>query len=322
MSDNPPPNTPSSRINGVNVKEDHSILPMNEYIDFYGITSKERTPLFASNDKYTYLLDLTNNLDDIATSFLSGDLDRILLIPEKGSGKKCLYFEKNQIIYFIRGILSDRKGDWILKEMARAYEGLVGNGDINNLGKIEKSKIDIKFQGFPNYIQKLGRLDVLTNDEIPYVDQWIRIDYVGLSSVSRGIISLLLDDNETLKIEISKAIIEPQKKIEMKEDILTAKIQAINVHTIAISDAYPRWVTVKVGFQKYRYLTFKKCFNDFFLYFLSEGNLHKILTVESQIEALLQEKIQTPFNGDLRPFNELKAEIKEMFQKIPERKFY
>ena len=207
--------------------------------------------------------------------------------------------------------------------MARAYEGLIGNRDINNLDLIEKSEIERKFDGFPNYIQDyLERLDILTKDEISYVDQWIRIDYVGLSYISTGIISLLLDDKETLKIEILEEFKNQNQEIERKEDILNAKIQAIYANTIGISGAYPRWVTVKISFQKYRFLTFKKYINDYFLYFLSEGNLQKILTAESQLEPLLQEKIKTPFNGDLKPFNELKAEIKEMFQKIPERKFF
>ena len=315
--------TASSRISGVSVREDHTNTSVKEHIEFYGITSKERTPLFSSNDTYKYLLELTNNLDYIATSFLSGDLDKMLLIPEKGYGTKCQFLEKNKIIYLILGIFSDRKGDWILKEMARAYEGLIGNRDINNLDLIEKSEIERKFDGFPNYIQDyLERLDILTKDEISYVDQWIRIDYVGLSYISTGIISLLLDDKETLKIEILEEFKNQNQEIERKEDILNAKIQAIYANTIGISGAYPRWVTVKISFQKYRFLTFKKYINDYFLYFLSEGNLQKILTAESQLEPLLQEKIKTPFNGDLKPFNELKAEIKEMFQKIPERKFF
>ncbi|MHA1931195.1 MAG: hypothetical protein ACW96X_01570 [Promethearchaeota archaeon] len=314
--------TPSSKISGVKVKEDKKINSIKEHIEFYGITSKERTPLFSSNDKYTYLLELTNNLDYIATSFLSGDLDKMLLISEKGDGKKCLFLEKNKIIYLILGVFSDRKGDWILKEMARAYEGLVGNRNVNNLDMIKKSEIDRKFDRFPNYIQDyLGRADVLTNDEISYVDKWIRIDYVGLSNISRGVISLLLDDKENLDIEIPGDFGDQDQELEMKEDTLTARILAIYANTIGVSGAYPQWVVVKVGFQKYRFLTFKKCINDFFLYFLSEGNLKKISIAESQFEPLLQEKIQTPFNGDLSPFNELKAEIKKMISKILERKF-
>jgi len=98
--------------------------------------------------------------------------------------------------------------------------------------------------------------------------------------------------------------------------------------------AYPCWIAVKLGARdinpsfpksgiqwKYRFLTFKKYINDYFLYCLSEGNLKKIEKVEAKLEPILYHGMSTPFSGNLRPFNKLKATIKDLVDKIPERKF-
>lgn len=294
-----------------------------EYIKFCGITSVERTPLFASNGRLYYLLELSNNLDFIATSILGGDLDKMLLKSENNEDIKCQFFEKNNIIYLIYGVFPDKKGKWFLEQMTKYYSELVRGKDVNNLTKIEKFDIDNKFRGYLIFILKEYRQlhDVFSDQEIPYLEDWIRIDYIGLSSMSIGVISLLLDKEGQLNVKAPGEFENLEEEMEMKESLLTAKIEAIAANTLGNTGAYPRWIAVKLGFQKYRFLTFRKYQNDYFLSCLSEGNLRKIENVEAQIEPILYHGIGTPFSGNLRPFNRLKASINELIKNVSERKF-
>ncbi len=294
-----------------------------EHIQFCGITSVERTPLFASNERLHYLLELSNNLDFIATSILGGDLDKMLLKSENNEDVKCQFFEKNNIIYLIYGVFPDKKGKWFLEQMAKYYSELIRSKDINNLTKIEKYEIDKKFKGYLIFIFKeyLQLQDVFSDQEIPYLEDWIRIDYIGLSSMSIGVISLLLDKEGQLNVEVPGEFENIEEAMEMKESLLTAKIEAIAANTLGNTGAYPRWIAVKLGFQKYRFLTFKKYQNDYFLSALSEGNLKNIENVEAQIEPILYHGIGTPFSGNLRPFNKLKTTIKDLFKNVPKREF-
>ncbi len=294
-----------------------------EYMQFCGITSVERTPLFASNDRLHYLLELSNNLDFIATSILGGDLDKMLLKSANNEDVKCQFFEKNNIIYLIYGVFPDKKGKWFLEQMAKYYSDLVRGKDVNNLTKITKFEIDNKFKGHLIFILKeyLQLQDVFSDQEIPYLEDWIRIDYLGLSSMSIGVISLLLDKEGQLNVKVPGEFENLEEEMEMKESLLTAKIEAIAANTLGNTGAYPRWISVKLGFQKYRFLTFRKYQNDYFLSCLSEGNLRKIENVEAQIEPILYHGISSPFSGNLRPFNRLKATIKDLFKKVSERKF-
>lgn len=294
-----------------------------EYIKFCGITSVERTPLFASNGRLYYLLELSNNLDFIATSILGGDLGKMLLKSENNEDIKCQFFEKNNIIYLIYGVFPDKKGKWFLEQMTKYYSELVRGKNVNNLTKIEKFDIDNKFRGYLIFILKEYRQlhDVFSDQEIPYLEDWIRIDYIGLSSMSIGVISLLLDKEGQLNVKAPGEFENLEEEMEMKESLLTAKIEAIAANTLGNTGAYPRWIAVKLGFQKYRFLTFRKYQNDYFLSCLSEGNLRKIENVEAQIEPILYHGIGTPFSGNLRPFNRLKASINELIKNVSERKF-
>ena len=70
----------SDKFKGVKAKPvdykisfDQEKIPLKgeeEYIRFCGVTSVDRTHLFYTNKKLEYLLELTNNLDFIATSIL------------------------------------------------------------------------------------------------------------------------------------------------------------------------------------------------------------------------------------------------------------
>ena len=326
--------TPSLKIQGVRKKEAKTVISLDddrfnlkgetEYVRFCGITSKQRTPLFAAfNKKFYYLLELTNNLDFIATSILGGDLDKMLLKSENNHTDKCQFFEKNKIIYILYGRFPDKKGKWVLEEMAKYFSDLIRNKDVNNLSKIDKFNIEKEFIGRLLFIFKEYKKseDVFSDQDFTYVDDWLRLDYVGLSSMSIGVISLLLDDEDNLNIEMPGEFDNPGEEVEMKESRLTAQVEAIAANTLGNTGAYPRWIAVKLGYQKYRFLTFKKYRNDYFLSCLSEGNLKKIENVEAQLEPILYHGIDVPFSGNLRPFNKLKTTLKELVNQIPGRKY-
>ena len=325
--------TAASKLQGVRKKERATKISLdvdkidlkgrNEYVKFCGITSVDRTPLFSSNDRLFYLLELSNNLDFIATSILGGDLDKMLLKSEKNETEKCQFFEKDNIIYILYGKFPDKKGKWVLEQMAKNFSELVRGKDVNTLSKLDKFDIEKKFRVhlisiFKEYLQLQ---DVFSDQEIPYVEDWIRLDYVGLSSMSIGVISILLDNEGQLNVKVPGEFENHSEEIEMKESLLTAKIEAIAANTLGNTGSYPRWIAVKLGFQKYRFLTFKKYKNNYFLSCLSEGNLKKVENIEAVLEPILYYGIDTPFSGNLRPFNKLKATIKEIIKQKPERKF-
>ncbi|MFX0075032.1 MAG: hypothetical protein ACFE96_06285, partial [Candidatus Hermodarchaeota archaeon] len=266
----PKSETASSKISGVRKKERSEKITLEddrinlkgekEYVRFCGITSKNRTPLFATNKRFYYLLELTNNLDFIATGILRGNLDKMLLESEENEREKCQFFEKNGVIYILYGMFPDKKGKWVLEQMAKYFSDLTRNKDVDNLDKIEKYEIEKKFSGNLLFIFKeyLQLQDVFSDQEIPYVEDWIRLDYVGLSSMSIGVISILLDNNNQLDVDVPGEFKNEAEEIEMKESLLTAKIEAIAANTLGNTGAYPRWIAVKLRFQQYRFLTFKK----------------------------------------------------------------
>ncbi len=284
----------------------------NEYISLLGITSVNRTPLYHSNPKYVYLLELSNNLDYIATSILGGQLEKMLLLLERETNlekQKCQFFVKNNIIYLVYGSFPDKKGKWILEQMANHYSELTNSKDVDDLEKYDKYQIQSKFKGVSSFILKeYSKLqDVFSDQDLPYVEDKIRIDYLGLSSRSIGVISLLLGDE--LNVEAPGEFENPEDEKELKESLLTAKIEAIAANTLGNTGAVPRWIAVKLGYQHYRFLTFKKYPNDFFLYFLTEGNLEKLKLVEERLDPIISNITQKEFLGNLKPFNEVKSEL-------------
>ncbi|MHA1193526.1 MAG: hypothetical protein ACTSP9_14775 [Promethearchaeota archaeon] len=257
-------------------------------------------------------MELTNNLDNIATSILGGVLDQMLLITDNGEEDKCQFFVKNEIIYIIYGKFPDKKGKYFLEQMANYYGELVSGKDVNNLSKLEKNEIDRKFEAqIRAIINKYIQLhDVFSDQEIPFVDDKLRIDYLGLSSMSIGVISLLLGPE--LGVEFPGETKSPEEEKEMIESLLTAKIEAIAANTLGNTGAYPRWIAVKLKFQKYRFLTFMKYKNEFYLYLLSEGNLEKLNKVEDYLDPFVGHVVDTPFSGTLKPFNRLKNTLADM----------
>ncbi|MFX0072164.1 MAG: hypothetical protein ACFFAO_13840 [Candidatus Hermodarchaeota archaeon] len=318
--------TLSSKLEGkVKIKEDSEDLQVvgdridlqkGEYIKLIGITSIERTPLYCDNEQYVFLLELTNNLDFIATSILGGSLDKMLLITSNEDKEKCQWFQKNDIIYIIYGSFPDKKGKWLLEQMSNYFSELVSGKNIDNLDKLERYDIKKKFDSIINFLleEYLRLQEVFSDQDIPYVEDKIRIDYLGLSSKSIGVISLLLGDE--LNVELPGVFESKEEEQEMKESVLTAKIEAIAANTIGNTDAMPKWIAVKLGFQNYRFLTFQRYKNEYFLYLLSEGNLGKLEDVEAVIEPYIEQVTDKVFSGNLRPFNKLKSSLKELFSKV------
>ncbi|MFX1364861.1 MAG: hypothetical protein ACFFCE_07435 [Promethearchaeota archaeon] len=299
----------------ISLESDKIKLKKGEYVKLLGITTNERTQLYCSNDNYKYLLELTNNLDFIATGILEGDLDKMLLISgEKKKEEKCQFYEKNEIIYIVYGKFPDKKGKWILEQMSNHFTELLQGKDADKLDKFEKYNIQLEFKRRVKFIlQQYVRLqEVFTDQDFTYVEDTIRIDYLGLSSMSIGVISILIGE-DNLNIETLGEFENPEEDREMKESMLTAKIEAIAANTQGNTGAVPQWIAVKLGFQKYRFLTFKKFQNDYFLSMLSEGNLDKIPQVEQLLNLLIEKVTSTVFSGNLKPFNELKAELKDKF---------
>ncbi|MFX1468113.1 MAG: hypothetical protein ACFFB8_05575 [Promethearchaeota archaeon] len=301
----------------ISLENDPIELKKGEYVRLLGITSVERTQLYCSNEKYSYLLELTNNLDFIATGILDGDLDKMLLISvDKQEEEKCQFYEKNKIIYLIYGKFPDKKGKWVLEQMSNHFSEILDGKDVEKLDKFEKHNIELEFKRRTKFIleQYVKLQEIFTDQEIPYVEDEIRIDYLGLSSMSIGVISLLLGE-ENLKFESLGEFDDPDEEKEMKESMLTAKIEAIAANTQGNTGAIPRWIAVKLGFQRYRFLTFKKYQNDYFLSMLSEGNLGKIDQVEQLLDPHINEKTNSTFTGNLKPFNELKFTLIKKFSR-------
>ncbi len=301
---------------GISLDRDKIELKKEEYVKLLGITSLERTQLFCSNDKLIYLLELSNNLDSIATSILGGELDKMLLISEENNiEEKCQFYVKDKIIYLVYGRFPDKKGKWLLEQMSNNFSELLGDKDVDQLNKLEKYEIELEFKKRAHFIlnEYANKLqEVFTDQDFSYVEDSIRIDYLGLSSMSIGVISLLLGDE--LNIEFPGEFESPEEEKEMKESMLTAKIEAIAANTQGNTRAIPRWIAVKLGFQNYRFLTFKKYQNDYFLSLLSEGNLEKIKQVEQLLEPI-NKVTKTVFSGNLKPFNELKSTLEKKFEK-------
>ncbi len=300
----------------ISLDSDKIKLKKGEYVKLMGITSIERTQLYCSNDNYNYLLELTNNLDFIATGILGGELDKMLLISEKkDKEEKCQFYVKNQIIYLVYGRFPDKKGKWILEQMSNHFSELIRGKNVDQLEKIDAHNIKIEFKRRTKFILQLylRMQEIFTDQEIPYVEDRIRIDYLGLSSMSIGVISILLGEDD-LNIENIGEFDDPDEQKEMKESMLTAKIEAIAANTQGNTGATPRWISVKLGFQKYRFLTFKKYQNDYFLSMLSEGNLGRIEQVEELLDHKINEITLNEFSGNLKPFNKLKIDLEQKFK--------
>ena len=148
-------------VNKVESKEVKSISSKNikgtekrkipNKINFYGIVSKERIPIYHNDKKFKYILELANNLDSISTRTFSGTLDKMLIIlgNEEDVEEKMLitrFFEKNEVIHILIGNFSDKESDWIIYQVSMFFNDMVHKDKINikKLTKIEKREISFK----------------------------------------------------------------------------------------------------------------------------------------------------------------------------------
>ena len=205
------------------------------------------------------------------------------------------------------------------------------------MAEIDRREISIKMNIFLNYIEEAVELKVkFEKPNFNYIDNWLRLDYFGISSETVGVISLLLDKEDILKFGKQKQF-EPdsenniskeereEKKIKIndfRESVLTAKIEAIIAIILGNMKGYPRWISIKSGFQKYHFLSFKKLENQFFLYCITEGNIEKLKSLESFLDMHLKDGISNKFTSSLKIFNEVKNKIRDIIETIPERKYY
>lgn len=324
-----------------NVKKtkEKTIFQSPKNLHFYGIVSKDRVPIYYNDKKWKYFLDLTNNLDYISTRTLSGTLDKMLILlenEEEANEKKLIarFFEKDSVIHILIGNFSDKESYWIFKQSSMFFNDILQKDKINikKLDKIEKREISIKMNIFLNSIEeKVGSKVKFKKPNFDYIDNWLRLHYFGLSSESVGVISLLLDKENILKFEDHSHILPDSEKsasrlvkrvIDFSESVLTAKIEAILASILANMKGYPRWISIKAGFQKYLFLSIKKLENQYYLYCITEGNIENLKSLESFLYMHLKDGLSKKFNSSLKIFNEIKNKIREVIGTVPERKFY
>ena len=297
--------------------EKHFELETGEYIKLLGITSVERTQLFCSNNRYIDLLELINNIEFIVTSLLGGKLVKIVLPYEKQEKEEKVQVHIiDNIIFLVYGVFPDHKGTWILEQMVNYFSKLVNDKDIVNLDETDKAKISTEFKKLTEFIiqqyKQLGERK--TDHKISSTEDIIRIIYLGLSSMAIGVISLLLEA-EHLKIGSLNGY-DLENDENMFESMITSKIEAIAVNIQATTHTIPRLISVKLGPQKYRYLTFKKYKNNYLLYTISEGNINKITEVESLLDLYLIPIVNKTFTGNLKSFEKVKTTLKNDLEMI------
>jgi hypothetical protein len=316
-----------------------NVSEVSSKLFFYGIVSKERVPIFYNDKKCKYILQLTNDLDIISTSILSGTLDKMLIYlgnGKDGEEKKLIahFLEKNGVIHILIGNFSDKDSNWIFNHVSMFFNDLVKKDRINikDLSEFEKHEIRLKMNIYLNYIEEAVGLKVkFEKPNFEYIDNWLRLHYVGLSSESVGVISLLLDKKNILKFEEQKHFRPDSEKgvshmveeiIDFSESVMTAKIEVILASILVNMKGYPRWISIKSGFQKYYFLSFKKLENQFFLYCITEGNVEKLESLESLMYLYLKEGVSKKFVSSLKPYNRMKNKIRDIMEPFPERKFY
>ncbi len=297
------------------LKQDVVVIPtFGQYFKNIGIVKVDRVPIFNKNKDYEYLLELSINLDAIASSIIGGEIDRLLLLSDLSNAvEKVLYIKKDGLIYFLYGQFPDKQGYWILNNLrTELYSSLKGR-NIKQLSPIDWHELKLRFPTKVNYVLEQytkTASEIMTERQIPSVVDSIRIDYFGMSYQSIGTISTILGD-ELIDLKPGE---DEKKAIDLKESSITAMIEAIAANTIANTKATPQYLTVKLGYQKYRYLLFEKLTNDYFIYLLAEGNLEKYGTVVEILKEIVEPYIHKPFRGDLRPFIELRKQITDFFQ--------
>ncbi len=299
----------------------------DEYLKFMGITTKERTEIFYSNEKFKYFLELGSNLDYIATSILSGELDRMVLSPldnehdeiSSGDGQEetCFFLSDRDFLYIIYGNFPDKKAAWLLSNMKMLIKEILRGKDVKKLTKLDLYNVKQNFPSRVKFIlnEYIKLQDVFTSRKLKSLDNFLRVDYFGLSYLSIGVISKIITEEE-LQIE-SLPPIDPNNdsssdfnQLEMAEALITAKVEAMAANTVANTQMMPNWISVKLGFQHYRFILFSKLGN-YYISLLIEGNLDLKSRILQKLHGWLEEVTKKPFTGVLEEFKKVQDGIVE-----------
>ncbi len=292
-----------------------TITPGTEYVKLLGAVEEERIGLFCSNPKFEYFLELSCNLSYIATSILGGELDRMSLYSEElRVEEKCLFLKHEGVIYIIYGLFPDKKGLWVLNRMRNEMIAILkGTGKkIKELDKLDLNSVSTKHRnsclGIMNDYIKLQ--EVFSDKPIEAIERTLRVDYFGLSFQSIGVISKILGTDLAIKgVEAD----DPMLRKELQESLVTAKLEAIAANTVANTGAMPRWIGVRLGFEKYRFIIIGALPNTYFYQMLVEGNLKASTSIRDQLLPILKVCTAEPFKGDLGRFRPVTETLEKFF---------
>ena len=291
-----------------------------EYLRYIGVITINRICLFTSNPKYALLLELVGNVHYIASSILTGELDRMRLVSLDGNIEEFCYFKNvDSLIYILYGNFPDKKAIWLLNQMRIAMQEILGVRSPDQLDKQALGMIQQQFNKRIHYLlmQFMTLQELFTPHKITSVDLFLCIDYFGLSFQSIGVISKLITDRlvfaELPHVASSDEEDEEDSINELKEALLTAKIEAIAANTLGTTTMLPSWISVKLGFQRYRFILFAKI-RDYYITLLAEGNLELKEPIISDLIRILDNITQAPFIGDLTMYKVLIPEITTYLQ--------
>ena len=141
--------------------------------------------------------------------------------------------------------------------------------------------------------------------------------YFGLSFQSIGVISSLITNELEIQGMPPMAHIDDNADdamLELKEALITAKVEAIAANTVANTTMMPHWISVRLSFQKYRFILFSKSHN-YYISLLTEGNLEYKDEIIDRLQTILKDITKTPFVGVLSEFTEITPKIIEALEK-------
>lgn len=308
-----------SKIQVTQVQIENEKIPLgssDEYIKYIGLVTKNREEIFSLNTTFTYFLDLAVNLEYISTSILSGNLDRMYLnSSESNTEEICYFFTQDDIIFTLYGKIPEKKANWLMNQLIISTKDYIPNFSIGQLSKLDLYNIAQKYRKKILFLLEtmIDLQDVFTPKQISSVEDYLRVDYMGLSYQSVGIISKLITD----KLDIQDLPTMPEDGTmdfedlnEIKEALITAKVEAIAANTYANTLMTPNWISVKLGFQKYRYILFLKL-NSYYISILAQGNLEIRHDAYKQLIPLLEPITNQPFMGVLTDYIEAAPTIVE-----------
>lgn len=285
-----------------------------EYFRFFGIITEDRIKIYSSNKNYDYLLELGANLEFIATSILSGELDKMHLYSFETDIEEYCYFSSFQgNICILYGNIPDKKALWLMRQIRVIYLELLGSKNPSSLTKIDLYNLQNSLnQRLKYFLQEYLKLQsVFTSNEITSVDDFLRIDFFGLSYQSIGVLSKLVTDEldfSDLPIDPERDEISPEIITELKEGQITAKLEAMAANCVANTEMMPNWISVKLGFQRYRFIIFSKV-EEYYISLLTEGNLEFQVEIINELKKRLNTIKSKHFVGELKPYYDLLPEI-------------